>query len=61
MRWLFCNKVEMLMKKNCEKVNAHKGQRMSGKMKRLKRKMEVQLITLNYFARPQPRDLNLFM
>ncbi len=29
---------------------------MSGKMKRLKRKMEVQKITFNYFARPQPRN-----
>ncbi len=33
---------------------------MSGEKKRLKRKMRVQVITLNYFARPQPRDLNLF-
>ncbi len=28
---------------------------MSGKMKRLKMKMEVQKITFNYFAWPQPR------
>ncbi len=61
MRWLFCNKVEMLMKKNCEKVKRIRDREMSGKMKRLKRKMKVQLITLNYFARPQPRALNLFM
>ncbi len=33
---------------------------MSGKMKRLKIKMEVQEITFNYFARPQPRDLNFY-
>ncbi len=33
---------------------------MSGKMKRLKRKMEVQKITFKYFARPQPRNLNFF-
>ncbi len=32
----------------------------SGKMKRLKRKMEVQKITFNYFARPQPRNWNFF-
>ncbi len=31
---------------------------MSGKMKRLKRKLEVQKITFNYFARPQ--QLKLF-
>ncbi len=49
------------MKKNCEKSKHIRDREMSGKMKRLKRKMEVQLITLNYFARPQPRDLNLFM
>ncbi len=29
---------------------------MSGKMKRLKRKIEVQKITFNYFAWPQPRN-----
>ncbi len=34
---------------------------MSGKMKRLKRKMEVQKITFNYFAWPQPRNWNFFM
>ncbi len=34
---------------------------MSGKMKRLKSKMEVQEITFNYFARPQPRDLNFYV
>ncbi len=34
---------------------------MSGKMKRLKRKMEVQKITFNHFARPQPRNWNCFM
>ncbi len=32
---------------------------MSEKMKRLK--MEVQEITFNYFARPQPRDLNFYV
>ncbi len=31
---------------------------MSGKMKRLKRKMEVQKITFNHFAWPQPRNWN---
>ncbi len=31
------------------------------KMKRLKRKMEVQKITFNYFAWPQPRNWNFFM
>ncbi len=30
-------------------------------MKRLKMKMEVQEITFNYFARPQPRDLNFYV
>ncbi len=34
---------------------------MSEKMKRLKMKMEVQEITFNYFARPQPRDLNFYV
>ncbi len=34
---------------------------MSEKMKRLKRKMEVQEITFNYFAWPQPRDLNFYV
>ncbi len=34
---------------------------MSGKMKRLKRKMEVQKITFNYFARPLHRNWNFFM
>ncbi len=34
---------------------------MSEKMKRLKLKMEVQEITFNYFARPQPRDLNFYV
>ncbi len=34
---------------------------MSEKMKRLKMKMEVQVITFNYFARPQPRDLNFYV
>ncbi len=34
---------------------------MSEKMKRLKMKMEVQEITFNYFARPQPRDLNVYV
>ncbi len=40
-----------------EKGNIHmKDIEISGKMKRLKRKMEVQKITFNYFARPQPRN-----
>ncbi len=34
---------------------------MSEKMKSLKIKMEVQEITFNYFARPQPRDLNFYV
>ncbi len=34
---------------------------MSEKMKRLKMKMEVQERTFNYFARPQPRDLNFYV
>ncbi len=34
---------------------------MSEKMKRLKMKTEVQEITFNYFARPQPRDLNFYV
>ncbi len=34
---------------------------MSEKMKRLNIKMEVQEITFNYFARPQPRDLNFYV
>ncbi len=34
---------------------------MSEKMKRLKMKMEVQEITFNYFARPQPRGLNFYV
>ncbi len=66
MRWLFCNKVEMCWwksdrcKKICEKSKHTWETEMSGKMKRLKRKMEVQKITFNYFARPQPRNLNFF-
>ncbi len=49
-------------KKISEKVNIHmRDIEMSGKMKRLKRKMEVQKITFNYFARPQPRNWNFFM
>ncbi len=44
-------------RKLVKKVNIHMRDReMSGKMKRLKRKMEVQKITFNYFARPQPRN-----
>ncbi len=34
---------------------------MSEKMKRLKIKLEVQEITFNYFARPQPRNLNFYV
>ncbi len=34
---------------------------MSEKIKRLKMKMEVQEITFNYFARPQPSDLNFYV
>ncbi len=59
MRWLFCNKVEMCWwksdrcKKISEKVNIHmRDIEMSGKMKRLKRKMEVQKITFNYLHGP---------
>ncbi len=38
-------------RKFVKKVNIHMGDiEMSGKMKRLKRKMEVQKITFNYFA-----------
>ncbi len=40
-----------------KKVNIHmRDIEMSGNMKRLKRKMEVQKITFNYFAWPQPRN-----
>ncbi len=54
---------DVLMKKKIvKKVNILiRDREMSGTMKRLKKKMEVQVITLNYFARPQPRDLNFFM
>ncbi len=49
-------------RKFVKKVNIHmRDIEMSGKMKRLKRKMEVQKITFNYFAWPQPRDFNFFM
>ncbi len=49
-------------RKLATKVNTHiRDREMSGKMKRLKSKMEVQVITFNYFAQPQPMDLNLFM
>ncbi len=49
-------------RKFVKKVNIHmRDIEMSGKMKRLKRKMEVQQITFNYFAWPQPRNLNFFM
>ncbi len=57
MRWLFCNKVEMGLwkrdgyKKIIEKSKHMRDREMSGKMKRLKRKMEVQEITFNYFLR----------
>ncbi len=44
-------------RKLVKKVNIHmRDIEMSGKMKRLKRKMEVQKITFNYFAWPQPRN-----
>ncbi len=33
----------------------------SEKIKRRKMKMEVQEITFNYFARPQPRNLNFYV
>ncbi len=46
-------------RKLVKKVNIHmRDIEMSGKMKRLKRKMEVQKITFNYFAWPQPRNWN---
>ncbi len=49
-------------RKLVKKVNIHmRDIEMSGKMKRLKRKMEVQKITFNYFAWPQPRYWNFFM
>ncbi len=49
-------------RKFVKKVNIHMRDReMSGKMKRLKGKMEVQKITFNYFAWPQPRNWNFFM
>ncbi len=48
-------------RKFVKKVNIHmRDIEMSGKMKRLKRKMEVQKITFNYFAWPQPRNWNFF-
>ncbi len=59
-----CNEVAVLQqgagkvtgaRKLVKKVNMRDIE-MSGKMKRLKRKMEVQKITFNYFARPQPRN-----
>ncbi len=44
-------------RKLVKNVNIHmRDIEMSGKMKRLKRKMEVQKITFNYFARPQSRN-----
>ncbi len=62
MRWLFCNKVEMCWKSDRYKKKTHMRDReMSGKMKRLKIKMEVQEITFYYFAWPQPRDLNFYV
>ncbi len=63
MRWLFCNKVEICWwKSDRYKKKTHMRDReMSGKMKRLKMKMEVQEITFNYFTRPQPRDLNIYV
>ncbi len=49
-------------RKFVKKVNIHTGDiEISGKMKRLKMKMEVQKITFNYFAWPQPRNLNFFL
>ncbi len=46
-------------RKFVKKVNIHmRDIEMSGKMKRLKRKMEVQKKTFNYFAQPQPRNWN---
>ncbi len=49
-------------RKLVKKVNIHmRDIEMSGKMKRLKRKMEVQKITFNYFAWPQPKNWNFFM
>ncbi len=48
-------------RKFVKKVNIHmRDIEMSGNMKRLKRKMEVQKITFNYFAWPQPRNWNFF-
>ncbi len=43
-------------RKLVKKVNTHERHRDVREMKRLKRKMEVQKITFNYFARPQPRN-----
>ncbi len=41
-------------RKFVKKVNIHmRDIEMSGNMKRLRRKMEVQKITFNYFARPR--------
>ncbi len=44
-----------------KKTTRMRDREMSEKMKRLKMKMEVQEITFNYFARPQPRDLNFYV
>ncbi len=50
MRWLFCNKVEMLMKKNCEKVNPHKGQRNVRENKETKKENGSSIDNLKLFC-----------
>ncbi len=53
---------DVLWKSDRYKKKTHMRDReMSEKMKRLKIKMEGQEITFNYFARPQPRDLNFYV
>ncbi len=55
-RWLFCNKVETCWWKSDrykKKKNTHERQRDV--------REKVQEITFNYFARPQPRDLNFYV
>ncbi len=56
-----CFTVQLNVEQVQEKKKHMRDREMSEKMKRLKMKMEVQEITFNYFARPQPRDLNFYV
>ncbi len=50
---------DVLMKKNCEKSkHTHKGQRNVRENEETKKENGSSSDNLNYFARPQPRDLN---